>query len=67
MTKEQRKDIALFVVAHPELPYKDIAAAKRLGISTITKLCVEFGIRRPRGKKDEYTIAATPTALPEVQ
>jgi len=66
MTKEQRKEIAAFTVAHPELPYKAISEAKHIGYSTLTKLCAEFGISRPKGIKNEYSIAGTPTTLPEV-
>jgi hypothetical protein len=66
MTKTERKEVAEFIVSHPDTTYPQIANLKQLAVSTITRIAAEFGVKRPVGKKTPAIIAATATTLPEV-
>ncbi len=56
MTKDERKQVASYIVAHPELTYPKVANIVGCNYSTITRIAAEFSITRPVGKRTAHVI-----------
>jgi hypothetical protein len=49
MTRKQvRQGIAVYIKAHPELTYRELAETLNCGLSAIAAIAHEFGITRQR-------------------
>jgi uncharacterized protein YerC len=68
MNREERKQLADYILNSPSKSYHVIANEKAVSVATVGRIAQEFSIKRPTGPKTSFIIAATPTtATPEVQ
>jgi hypothetical protein len=51
MTREQRAELAAYIVANPLKTYQTIALEQEVHLSSIQRIASEFQISRPVGKK----------------
>ena len=51
MTKVERRKVADYIATHTELTHHQIANTLGLGYSTITRIAMEFAVKREVGKR----------------
>jgi len=57
MTKVERRKVADYIATHTELTHHQLANLLNLGYSTITRIAMEFAVRRDVGKKVKLNYA----------
>jgi hypothetical protein len=51
MNKNERSMVASYIAKHTELTHHQIANTLKLGYSTITRIAMEFAVKREVGKR----------------